>query len=161
MPNKLIMYAVIGLLFLLYSAALITYGHQRAETAQAKKDTAELQAAITKRDELQGEINTLAGQNTELLFKLKNQPLEASRHATQAQRSDTCNLTLGAVSVLNVRKGYPVGTTDNPSVPTGKDGVPSTITGERAQDELEQCEIDYMIAITRLNGLIDSVLVTQ
>lgn len=151
----------IAILFSLYSASLIVYGYQKAETNYAKQDKLNLEAAIAHRDELQAQINNMAGENAQLIFKLKNQPREAPKHATQAQRSDTCNLTLGAVRVLNVQKGYPLGSPDNPGLPAGKDGAPSTVTGEGALAELEQCEIDYRIAITRLNGLIDSCRVLQ
>jgi TolA-binding protein len=154
--------AIVGLfLFSAYTAAVMTYGYQKAQTAHAEQQNKDLQAAITKRDELQAQIDQMAGENAQLIFKLKNQPKEATKHATNAQRSDTCNLTLGAVSVLNVRKGYPVGTPENPGFPAGKDAAPSTVTGERALDELESCENDYQLAITRLNGLIDSVRILQ
>lgn len=161
LPSKDVM-AIVGLfLFSAYTAAVMTYGYQKAEAAHAKQENRDLQAAIAKRDALQAQIDRMAGENAQLIFKLKNYNPEATKHATNAQRSDTCNLTLGAVSVLNVRKGYPVGTPENPGVPTGKNAAPSTITGERALDELETCENDYQIAITRLNGLIDSVRITQ
>jgi uncharacterized membrane-anchored protein YhcB (DUF1043 family) len=151
----------LALLFSLYSGALIVFGYQKAETDHAKQDKLDLEAAVAHRDALQAQIDTMAGENADLINKLRNVQPEVYKHETQAQRSDICNLTLGAVSVLNARKGYPVGTPDNPRIPAGKDGAPSTVTGARAQTELESCEGDYQIAITRLNGLIDSCSVLQ
>ncbi len=161
MQSKVILVAVGLFIFTAYSGLLVRYGKSQAATEYAKQEKRALDAAIARRDALQAQIDQMAGENAQLIFKLKNQPKEATKHATNAQRSDTCNLTLGAVSVLNVRKGYPVGTPENPGVPAGKDAAPSTVTGERALDELESCENDYRLAITRLNGLIDSVRILQ
>lgn len=161
MPSKPAILFALAIVFALYSGALISFGYSRAETAHAKQDTRDLEAAIAHRDALQAQIDTMTIENAGLINQLRNVKLEAHKYATQAQRSNLCNLTLGAVSVLNARKGYPVGTSENPSVPAGKDGAPSTVTGEAVTTELESCENDYQLAITKLNGLIDSVLVLQ
>lgn len=144
-----------------YSGALVGYGHGRAKAEYARQEKKNLEAVLAHRDALQAQIDTMAHENAKLVFELKNRKPEVKKHATNAQRSDACNPTLGAVSVLNVQKGYPVGSPDNPRLPAGKDAAPSTVTGERILEELESCEIDYRIAVTRLNGLIDSCSVLQ
>lgn len=161
MLNKLIASALalaaLGLIITLAES----HGYSRAERDQVERDKKDLEAAISQRDALQAQIDTMAGENAELVFKLKNAKLEGHRYVTQALRSTTCNPLRGYISVLNVQKGYPEGSPDNPRLAVGEDAKPSTVTGERIQAELEQCEIDYRLAITRLNGLIDSVLVLQ
>lgn len=151
----------IVIIFSLYSGALIVYGYQKAETDYARQEKKDLDAAIAKRDELQAKIDNMAGENAGLVIQLKNAKLEGHKYATSALRSNTCNPLRGYISVLNMQKGYPIGTPDNPRLAAGEDAKPSAITGERIQAELEQCEIDYRIAVTRLNGLIDSCSVLQ
>jgi hypothetical protein len=161
MLNKLILPALaLGALGLVVALAE-SHGYSRAERDNAKQENKELQAAIAKRDELQAQINNMAGENAELVFKLKNAKLEGHKYVTEALRSNACNPLRGYISVLNTQRGYPIGTPDNPRLAVGEDAKPSSLTGERIHAELEQCEIDYRIAITRLNGLIDSVELLQ
>lgn len=151
----------LAIIFALYSGALIAFGYERAETAHAKQDKLDLEAAIAHRDELQAKIDTMSHENAGLIHQLRNAKLEGQKYATQALRSTTCNPLRGYISLLNTHKGYPLGSPDNPALAAGEDAKPSALTGERINAELEQCEIDYRIAITRLNGLIDSCAVLQ
>ncbi len=161
MPSKLVIVLIGGLLISACMGWAFMAGRLHQKALYVEQDKRDLEAALAHRDALQAQIDAMAGENAGLIHQLRNVKLEANKHATPAQKSATCNLTLGAVGVLNVRKGYPLGTAENPGLPAGKDAAASTVTGERVLTELESCENDYQLAITRLNGLIDSVQVTQ
>lgn len=154
MLNKLILPAIALGAFGLLIALAEAHGYSRAEKAQAKQENQTLREALAARDALQTQIDNLSKDNADLLAKVRNQPLETPKYET-TQLRDT-RLLLGAVSLLNVQRGYPVGSPENPRLAAGKDGQPSTVTCGRIQAESEQCEKDYRIAVARLNGLIDS-----
>lgn len=156
MFSKLLLPALaLGGLSLLIALAE-AHGYSRAEKNQAEQQNKALQEALAARDALQTQIDNLSKDNADLLAQVRNQPLETPKYETDQLR-DT-RLLLGAVSLLNVQRGYPVGSPENPRLAAGKDGQPSTVTCGRIQAESEQCEKDYRIAVTRLNGLIDSCL---
>lgn len=161
MPSKPVILFALSVVFALYSGALIMFGYERAEKHHAEQDRTQYEAAIAHRDELQAQIITMAEENAGLIHQLRNANLEAQKYETAALRSNTCNPLRGYISLLNKHKGYPVGTPDNPRLAAGEDVKASAITGARIQAELESCEADYSLAITRLNGLIDSCSVLQ
>jgi hypothetical protein len=156
------LYMGLGLLVILalFTAGTYSKGRLDERIAQAERDTEVLQAAIAKRDALQAQIDTMAGENAQLIFKLKNAKPEAPKYATPIQIS-VCRPSLGAISVLNDKRGYAVGTPDNPRLAAGEDVKPSSLTYDAVLGEWEQCETDYQVAVTRLNGLIDSVKILQ
>jgi hypothetical protein len=156
----------IGLIVVAFMGAVIglaeMHGYQRAENEYEQTRRKELEAAIAKSNEQQAQIHLLGEANAKLATELKLLQPEAHKHANQDQRNHSvCNLSVGAAGVLNVRRGYPSGSPDNPIVPAAKAHQPSTLTGQAVIGYWEECETRYQIAKGQLNHLIDSVQILQ
>lgn len=98
--------------------------------------------------ELEAQNNTALAEHQKEVDSYEKQLAEAERRfknvTPQVQKQHgVCNPVLGDISLLNSAKGYPIGSSENPSMDDQESRAPSSVTAEAIIRDSQQCASQY------------------